>query len=124
MSKSLSKAVARLLSTRLTGKKLDSDSRAALEDGIIGGIVLYKENAANLDQFIQLLDETKEASPHPLILSADQEGGAVQRFEHFLTPLPSAMALAATGKIDHVKTVYSINAHQTKLLGLNCLLCP
>jgi beta-N-acetylhexosaminidase len=124
MSKALNKAVGRLLSTRLPGQKLESDARKGLEDGIIGGIVIYKENAARLPQTFKLVDEIRSASPHPLILSVDQEGGAVQRFEHFLTPLPSAMALAASGKIDNVKAVYSINANQIRLLGLNCLLCP
>jgi beta-N-acetylhexosaminidase len=48
----------------------------------------------------------------------------VQRFDHVLTPIPSPMALAATGKPHILTEISRINAAQLKSLGFNCLLAP
>src|SRR5581483_7231910 len=56
--------------------------------------------------------------------AVDQEGGAVQRFDQVLTPLPSPMALAACRDEDLVRQITTCSARQLKALGLNCLLAP
>ena len=93
---SVEQAVGRLMSARLPSISLSQDDEKALKEWAIGGIVLFKENGTNSDQVIDLIDQVNNLSLHQPILSVDQEGGAVQRFDHFLTPIPSAMALAAS----------------------------
>ncbi|PWT94886.1 MAG: hypothetical protein C5B53_12240 [Candidatus Melainabacteria bacterium] len=121
---SVEQAVGRLMSARFSGVELGSGFEKALKNGTIGGVVFFKENGAKLRQLIDLIEYVESTSLHPVILSVDQEGGAVQRFEHFLTPIPSAMALAAAGRLEAVQEIYNLNALQCKLLGFNCLLTP
>lgn len=123
-SRQIKQAIGRLLSARLNSYNLDAKSEAALADGTIGGVVLFRENARDLKQLSELTTAIKSASFHNLILSTDQEGGAVQRFDHLLTPLPSAMALAATNDFDLMKLIAEISSTQLGLLGINCVLAP
>jgi beta-N-acetylhexosaminidase len=120
----LSQSVGRLLVARIPGLTLDPVSKKALNDGTIGGAVLFKENAVDLQQLHALTTAIVKHSLHAPVLTVDQEGGAVQRFDHVLTPIPSAMALAACGEEGTIRRVSKINATQLKTLGFNCLLAP
>jgi beta-N-acetylhexosaminidase len=120
----LNQSVGRLLVARIPGLTLDAVTQQALEEGTIGGAVLFKENAADLQQLHALCTAIVKHSLHPPVLTVDQEGGAVQRFDHVLTPIPSPMALAASGKADALRQMSKINASQLKTLGFNCLLAP
>jgi beta-N-acetylhexosaminidase len=114
----------RLVIGRLPGLVLDERHRQALLSGTLGGITLFKENAASLGQLIELTGAIIEASFHPPVLTVDQEGGAVQRFENVLSSLPSPMALAALNEPYTTAEVTSISARQLKTLGFNMLLAP
>lgn len=120
----LEKAVGRLLVGRLPGKTLDAPFKQLLESGTAGGICIFKDNVDNLQQLTNLVSEIGKASTFNPIICVDQEGGAVQRFDDVLTPLPSLMALAATGNEKHVETAAVINGRQLRTLGVNCVLSP
>lgn len=120
----LRQSVGRLLVARIPGLTLDEVSQQALNDGTIGGAVLFKENAKDLQQLHALCTAIVKQSLHVPVLTVDQEGGAVQRFDHILTPIPSPMALAACGEHGTIRRVSKINATQLKSLGFNCLLAP
>ena len=123
-SQELQKAAGKLILGRVPGLELDQGNKALLEAGIIGGVVLFKENGRDAAQLSRLCDDIRSSSHHLPIISVDEEGGAVQRFDHFLTPLPSAMALAATGDTDLMIRLYGAIAAELKALGFNCLLSP
>lgn len=120
----LDKSVGRLIAGRLPGLELEAEHRQALGDGILGGITLFAENCSDLEQLASLTADIVETSRHVPVLTVDQEGGAVQRFAGVLTPLPSPMALAATGSPETLAAITRISAEQLKLLGFNCLLAP
>jgi beta-N-acetylhexosaminidase len=122
--KDYSTIAGRLILGRIAGTTLDDVSKECLEKGTIGGIILFKENAKSLEQLGNLCKQIIEISHHPPVIAVDQEGGAVQRFEHLLTPLPSQMALAASQKEEFISQCARINASQCKQLGINCLLSP
>ena len=119
-----SKLAGRLVLGRIPGTDLDNVTKKNLADGTIGGVVLFKKNAESIDQIASLCKEIIETSHHPPIIAVDQEGGAVQRFDEILTPLPSQMALAAAQKEEFVKSCAEINARQCKALGINCIFSP
>ncbi|HEY9682070.1 MAG TPA: beta-N-acetylhexosaminidase [Oculatellaceae cyanobacterium] len=123
-AKELQKAVGKLILGRLPGTELDAANQNLLEKGIIGGAVLFKENGRDLAQLTQLCDEIRSSSCHPAIIAVDEEGGAVQRFDHILTPIPSAMALAATGDTSVISDLTTVIATELKAVGFNCLLAP
>lgn len=114
----------RLVIGRLPGLVLDDQHRQALKNGILGGITLFKENAHDLKQLCTLTKDIVDACLHAPVLTVDQEGGAVQRFDHVLSPLPSPMALAAINDIDSTRKITEISCRQLKTLGFNLLLAP
>lgn len=109
---------------RLPAFELDQTYRQALQNGTLGGITLFKENARDIEQLAKLTSDILNASYHPPVLTVDQEGGAVQRFDHVLSPLPSPMALAAGGDEQTARQITAISCSQLKALGFNLLLAP
>jgi beta-N-acetylhexosaminidase len=120
----IEKAVGRLLLARLPALDLIDSARLALGNGTIGGIVLFKENGSDVEQLAGLNQDIIEASHHNPIIAVDQEGGAIQRFDHFLSSLPSPMAVAATNDLTTAREIAAISAKQLKVLGINCILTP
>ncbi len=114
----------RLVIGRLPGLVLDSEHKQALQAGTLGGITLFKENARDLKQLATLTHDILTASYHAPVLTVDQEGGAVQRFDHVLSPLPSPMAVAARADLEATKAITAISCRQLKALGFNLLLAP
>lgn len=120
----LEKSVGRLLIGRVPATTLTPEYKKRLEDGTVGGICLFRENAEQLEQLATLIHDVVEASAHVPVVCTDQEGGAVQRFDRAITPLPSPMALAASNDEDTIEKITSLSARQLKMLGINCLLAP
>lgn len=124
MNSKLSKAIGQLIIGKVPGTDLDEDTRSCLKNGIISGITLFKENIASPEQVMALCDAIYRNSFHPAIVTADQEGGAVQRLEGVASPLPSMMAIGRLADIERTKLVIALSAKQLRLLGLNCVLAP
>lgn len=103
---------------------LDQGHRRLLESGTLGGITLFKDNASSLGQLASLTEDILSSSFHPPVLTVDQEGGAVQRFDGILSPLPSPMALSALNDEELSREATRISAGQLKTLGFNLLLAP
>lgn len=120
----LDTAIGELIIGRVPGTELDDDNKDALEQGIISGITIFKDNVVSLPQIMQLIDDIKDVSSTAPIVTADQEGGAVQRFDGVVTSLPSAMALGALRRHSRVRDIAELSARHLKLLGLNCVLSP
>ncbi len=121
--RSIEQAVGRLLLGRIPGPTLNCEHRKQLAAGRLGGITLFKENCRSLEQLARLAHDIVQSSMHVPVLTVDQEGGAVQRFEEALSPIPSPMALAALGE-DELARVTEIGASQLQKLGFNLLLAP
>lgn len=69
-----------------------------------------------------LLDRLRAAVPSggvPPLFSIDQEGGAVSRLRRGTTPMPSAMALAATGDPGAVEEAASITGAELRAVGFH-----
>lgn len=62
---------------------------AFLKEAKPGGIVLFKRNIETPLQVRQLVGDLQSASPVPLIVGADQEGGRVARFGVPFTRIPA-----------------------------------
>ncbi|MBI4532565.1 MAG: beta-N-acetylhexosaminidase [Candidatus Melainabacteria bacterium] len=120
----LRQAVGRLIVGRIEGEELDDDTSDVLEKGIMGGVVLFKENAKDLEQLSCLIGSISMRTSWEPLIAVDQEGGSVQRFDHILTPLSSAMALSALNDPHEAACIAHLSAKQLKLLGVNCVLSP
>lgn len=122
----LEQACGKLLVARLPGLSLaEPDDRLSvmLKQGTAGGACLFKENCRDLEQLNKLCTDIIQASFHTPVLTVDQEGGAVQRFEDALSPFPSPMALWALGETA-IRQAQEVAAGQLYKLGFNLLLAP
>jgi len=120
----LEAAVGKLILGKVAGTELTNEEIDLMRSGTIGGVTLFRANADSLEQLAALVQAIRRNMLHDPIIAVDQEGGAVQRFDKLITPLPSAMAVAATGNLDSARAMARLSARELKLLGLNCLLTP
>ncbi len=95
-----------------------------LQQGKIGGIILFSRNVANPEQLARLTQSLHEAASHPIFIAIDQEGGTVARLRDGFTEAPSALGLSNSNNPDHVATSYRILAQELRQLGINWNYAP
>jgi beta-N-acetylhexosaminidase len=122
----LHRAIGKLITGKVAGFSIDDEYSRLITDGTMSGVTLFKDNARDLPQLLSLVDSLlrKGGGTHEFFVMVDQEGGAVQRFDDVLTPLPSPMALAGQPDLGLVRKMMGISARQLRLLGVNCVLAP
>lgn len=120
----LHRAVGQLITGRLSGTEMTDGVERIIAEGTISGITLFKDNGRDLKQLAQLTYDIRRDAREDFLLSVDEEGGAVQRFDHIITPLPSAMSFAALGDHDRMSQLMSMHAQHLITLGINCNLIP
>ncbi|RKD32255.1 beta-N-acetylhexosaminidase [Thermohalobacter berrensis] len=89
----------------------------------LGGIILFAENIETAEQTSTLIKDLQEAADIPLLISADQEGGIVNRIK-FGTKFPGNMALGATNASKYAYKVGKSIGEELKALGINVNLAP
>ena len=77
----------------LRGKTLAADEREWLQSPLVGGVILFTRNFANVEQLAQLVAEIHAVRQPPLLVTVDQEGGRVQRFREPFVRLPPLRTL-------------------------------
>ncbi len=124
----LEHACGRLIVGKVASSELSAEERKSLRSGIVSGVTFFKDNAQDAEQLLRLVfdirSDLKQAGFDRPLITVDQEGGAVQRFDHVLSPLPSFMALAAAKDLKQLAQVTEVSARQLKHIGVNCLLSP
>lgn len=91
----------------------------------VGGLIYFawSDNLEDIEQVATLSNDAQEAaldsSGIPLLISADEERGAVKRLPPPATPLPGAMAIGATGSASHSGRAAGIVATELRACGLN-----
>jgi len=78
----------------ITGTTLAPEEREWLQHPAVSGVILFARNFESRAQVGALNEAMRAATPRPLLLAVDQEGGPVQRFQSGFTRLP---ALARIG---------------------------
>src|ERR1700687_2931270 len=101
--------------------------RAMLDEGRVGGVLLFASNFSGPAGLRALSDSLKELAvsaclDHPILVMLDQEGGQVARIRADFTP-PSALAVGAGGA-EHVRAVERESAIGLRKLGVGLNLAP
>ncbi len=92
----------------------------------IGSVVLFSENFESTEQIVRLTNDLQQAAlksslAKPLIISVDQEGGRVVRFNK-ATAFAGNMAIGATYQDNQTKFAEQVNSvigKELKVLGIN-----
>lgn len=103
--------------------ELNDDLAAAIAKYNLGGICLFAENCVGTEQTVRLTDQIQAAAAKsstglPMLITVDQEGGYVTRFNTG-TSGPGNMALAAANKVEHAQKMGAIIGQELVALGFN-----
>ncbi len=79
----------------IAGTSLSSEDAELLCHPQVAGIILFSRNYQSSEQLLGLVEEIKALRTEPLLITVDQEGGRVQRFQEEFTRLPSFAQIAA-----------------------------
>lgn len=112
----------------LPGTALTSDVASMVRRCHFGGVMLWDVNIESPEQVAGLVDDLQQLALAdaglPLFVSIDHEGGAVSRLKWPATALPSAMAVAATGSLDHARSWARVIGQELRALGVNVDYAP
>ncbi len=93
-----------------------------------GGVFLRPEVISDADQVADLAAQLHEVGDQPeelpLLVSLDQEGGAVQRLQVGVDPVPSAATIGATGDRAYAREVARANGAALKEVGVTMVMAP
>ena len=95
-----------------------------LQEGRIGGVILFARNIDTPAQLRALTQELRQAAGRPILVAIDQEGGAVARLREGFTESPGAMALGAADDPRLAGQVSHVLAAEMRAVGVNWNLAP
>ncbi len=100
----------------------------ALSSHGFAGVFLRPEVISDADQVATLADQLHAVGDVPdglpLLVSIDQEGGAVQRLQVGVDPVPSAATVGATGDRAYAREVARANGSSLRELGVTMVMAP
>lgn len=110
------------------GIEMDEPFIEAVRRYKIGNVILFARNIANKEQLFQLCtdiqDLVQKECGYPAFITIDQEGGMVTRLSGDCTNVPSAMAVAATGKTQSAFEAGLLTAKELRALGVTVNFAP
>jgi beta-N-acetylhexosaminidase len=109
------------------GSDINPGVRSLLDDGRVGGVLLFGSNFSGTAGLASLTDRlqalaTSACLDHPILVMLDQEGGQVTRVQAGFAP-PSQL-VAGSGGADHVRALERTSAAGLHQLGVGLDLAP
>jgi beta-N-acetylhexosaminidase len=110
------------------GRVVDPTVLKEVQDGKVGSIIIFEKNIPEKNSFLELKKITwtyQEASPIPLFIAIDQEGGKVNRLKEKYG-FPRSISAAKMGKyaLDSVRFYGETTAATLAGLGINVNFAP
>ena len=106
---------------------INSGVRSLLDDGRVGGVLLFASNFSGPAGLASLTDRlraltTSACLDHPILVMLDEEGGQVTRVQAGFAP--PAQLVAGSGGADHVRALERASAAGLHDLGVGLNLAP
>ena len=124
----LDEKIAQMLVLYYMSDAVDSNLESVLEEVKPGGFILMKENITTYNQTKKFVDDITKNSEIPMIISIDQEGGSVQRFQGIsdveVTNIPDMYDLGSMGDLDLAYQVGRVMAEELRTIGVNVVYAP
>jgi len=96
-----------------------------LNEGRIGGVILFGRNVESPAQLARLTQAIHVAAKYPVLIGIDQEGGTVARLRSGFTESPGAMALSAAADGPNLaEQMDMVLAAELRALGVNWNFAP
>ncbi|MDB5026457.1 MAG: beta-glucosidase [Candidatus Eremiobacteraeota bacterium] len=89
-----------------------------------GALILFARNVGTTDELRDLVGGLRALGSPPPLITVDQEGGRVERIQHGVAALPSAMAVGATGDVALAENLGTLLGRDLARLGINVDLAP
>jgi beta-N-acetylhexosaminidase len=89
-----------------------------------GGVIMYAFQMQTFNQTKHDIQQMKQHASIPLIVSADEEGGFVERIQNIFGHHPGALEIYDTGNVSLAAQAGYRIAHDLQLLGINADLAP
>jgi beta-N-acetylhexosaminidase len=120
-------AAGQLLSVGFEGTVAPAELLGRIGRSEVGGVMLFRPNVAEPAQvavLVRALREAAGAGAPPLVVSADQEGGAVQRVRRPLTEWPDMLSVGSAGDLARTEAVGRALGSELAALGVAWDLAP
>jgi beta-N-acetylhexosaminidase len=117
-------SLGQLLLSGVPGTTLDADTAAAFRRIQPGGFILFGRNIESPTQLRKLIDDLKDLSKTPPIITIDQEGGRVSRLKLIGNEPPNANQLRDRDDPELIRRHGTITGELLRIFGFNLDLCP
>jgi beta-N-acetylhexosaminidase len=121
---SLEEKIGQMMVVGFHGTKTPPHIKEWLNEGKIGGIILFARNIETPEQVRELTKSLHSEAKYPILIAIDQEGGTVARLREGYTESPGAMALGTVDDPSLTEKVSGILATELRALGINWNLAP
>jgi beta-N-acetylhexosaminidase len=117
-------SLGQLILTGVPGYELDPKTAALFRRVQPGGFILFGRNIQSAAQLRKLIDDLRDLSAAPPIITIDQEGGRVSRLRLIGNEPPNAQQLRDRNDVALVRRHGEITGRLLRLFGFNLDLCP
>src|SRR5215471_1546089 len=120
----LDQKLGQLFMVQYWGYSYSSDLETMIHDQYAGGVIMY---AAQMNSFQQTKNDIvhmQQKAWMPLLISADEEGGFVERISNIFGDRPGALETFQTGNVQNAAKLAHGIAHDLQAIGINTDLAP
>jgi beta-N-acetylhexosaminidase len=120
----LDQKLGQLFMVQYWGYSYSNDLETMIHDQYAGGVIMYGAQMNTFTQTKNDIARMQKKAWMPLLISADEEGGFVERIMNIYGDRPGALETYQTGKIENAAKLGDSIAHDLQALGINTDLAP
>lgn len=120
----LREAIGQLFILGFDGQKPSEALASVVREFSPGGLILFGRNLGSPEEIAALTNALQAASPTPLFVAIDQEGGKVARLRPPFTQWPAASVLGAVGSTELTYGMARAIARELIAVGINMNMAP